>query len=739
MCETTTDLSEQEQSFHEGTEIKRDEGRAMSDNNQDTERLRLAGSRHKVTSLRAAILTILGMAAFVGIVSQIYMLAALSICLFLILLGVYASKEAYDYVERKNRNFLLIEKVTQKVPIEIMHSGAEKRASSIVMQIQTQRLKAKQWIALTDYQNSKVENQNIAIYGMNGTGKSTLGQHLLEECGQGYQIVLFSPKSKDTGSYRRIVKDKIDMSRFRPDPWQNKKIFKRAVLVTINIELSGITADYIEPLVNGIIDDSNNWDELFLTVKLRIEDKTNDTIRRGAFLRIQEAFKAIYDPQVQYFEIPHGTSVMLDYSTVEEIKATFDSEFCLGLLFDDIIHERRRNLIIYIDEAHRLLCNKYASGKNVSIIEQIVSREIRATGSRLWICTQSYQDISPTARDQFNTQYIFKTKEPDTMTDLKVISELLDQAVVDLDPYCFVDIGQDFIEAKVRDAVYHFKLYPRTIDESLPPGPQPTSQEFTPVPSKPIQQQTTGKVPSTPLEVVQQQPVSSPNPSGHLMEVVELLENDAMFTKEVATEIARFRYKPADADESWEPSEDEVRAIKLFLTDRRIFMSLVSIHDCRFAGVVAVQDRYREKPQSLYYLKQKGEQRVHNKLMSLTRLVLAEKEKTILYEGKNHSPASEVDFVIDGFVIEVETSLKRGNVKDLAERVSRANKRVVIVVPNDETKERYEHLAKSPKYKHFFEHARYDIVVFYNLGYFLDNNSPTSANDLSWDAKQTVA
>ena len=190
-----------------------------------------------------------------------------------------------------------------------------------------------------------------------------------------------------------------------------------------------------------------------------------------------------------------------------------------------------------------------------------------------------------------------------------------------------------------------------------------------------------------------------------------MLENEAMFTKEVATEIAKFRFKPVNADNNWQPTEDQIRAVKLELTDHNIFLSLLSIHDCKLAGVLSVQDRYREKPQSLYYLKSKGAQRVHMKLMTLVKEILAQKQKTILYEGKNHTPISEVDFVIDGFIIEVETSLKRGKALDLEARIVRANKRVLIVVPNDETKQKYR--------KRFGQVGKVDVVTIYEMGYFL--------------------
>ena len=65
--------------------------------------------------------------------------------------------------------------------------------------------------------------------------------------------------------------------------------------------------------------------------------------------------------------------------------------------------------------------------------------------------------MSPTARDQPATQFMFRTQQPETLGELKQISELCDQAVQDLEPYNFIDIAQDFDGYKVRDPVIHFR------------------------------------------------------------------------------------------------------------------------------------------------------------------------------------------------------------------------------------------------------------------------------------------
>lgn len=647
-------------------------------------------SSHQITAFRATALALLSALTIVGFLAAQYLDGIVFLSLLVMAIGVFATRHVYDHVYREQIDYLETGKVTLQVALEIPHKHSDRNASSLVVQARTGLNPNREWVGLKDYQASKVENQNIAIFGRMGTGKTTLGMSLLANSEADFQKIVFSYKRRDTGRYQELGYERWDMSQHRIDPWSgnNKEAFVRALGVAIDLDPgSGITANSVMDLVEDLIKRSNSWTELFVEIKIRMKQAGSDTVTRLALTRIGRALKVIYDPNASYFSVPRK-NVFLDYGLVKSrtIKS-FDSEFLLELLYDEIISGQRNKVLLYIDEAHRLLRNKDQSGKNLSIIEELISREIRDTGSKLYLCTQSYQDVDPTARDQFAAQYIFRTLEPKTIAELNQISELLAQAVADLDPYNFVDVNQDYRGARVREAVYHFKLHPRTPETHL---------------AKAIEQtESTKPLPPSP-------PILSLPAANYLTKVLDLLERDPMITQEIATQLIRDELGPQDASNDWKPTSDQVSAMKLRIKDS--LLKLLEVHDGELADVLLLQDEYRDKPKSLYFLKDKGDKKVHARLTEITKRILKDHNVSKITEGRDR--VSEADFELPNCLIEVETGLRRGNTRDLEDRIKELrSKPFIIVVPNDKTRE---------KYKQFAQDGRTKALVLYELGYYLD-------------------
>ena len=94
-----------------------------------------------------------------------------------------------------------------------------------------------------------------------------------------------------------------------------------------------------------------------------------------------------------------------------------------------------RNVLICIDEAHRLTTGNF--GRYHSIIVEM-SREIRDKGM-LWVTTQNYTDIPDSIRNQFASQFMFKSTGQNDMIALKAIEPLLAWTVSSLPNHYFVD------------------------------------------------------------------------------------------------------------------------------------------------------------------------------------------------------------------------------------------------------------------------------------------------------------
>ncbi|MEM3265439.1 MAG: hypothetical protein QXH07_05745 [Thermoplasmata archaeon] len=88
-----------------------------------------------------------------------------------------------------------------------------------------------------------------------------------------------------------------------------------------------------------------------------------------------------------------------------------------------------------MDEAHRLTTGQF--GRYHTILVEM-SREIRDKGM-LWITTQNYTDIPDSIRNQFASQFMFKSTAQNDMAALKAIEPLLAWTVSSLPNHYFVD------------------------------------------------------------------------------------------------------------------------------------------------------------------------------------------------------------------------------------------------------------------------------------------------------------
>ena len=84
---------------------------------------------------------------------------------------------------------------------------------------------------------------------------------------------------------------------------------------------------------------------------------------------------------------------------------SFYAELALRQVYSDMEQRKRKDVLICIDEAHRLTTGTF--GRYHSIIVEM-SREIRDKGM-LWVTTQNYTDVPDSIRNQFASQFMFKS------------------------------------------------------------------------------------------------------------------------------------------------------------------------------------------------------------------------------------------------------------------------------------------------------------------------------------------
>lgn len=204
-------------------------------------------SSNKITLFRAIALASLSVGTIVGLLTGQYLVGILFFCFFIITAGVFATRQVYEDVYRAQFDFIESGRVTTEEALEIPHSHVDRKTSSIVFKVRTIPNPSSTWVALKDYQAEKVENQNILICGMSGTGKTNLLRCVVQLIEPSYRVKVLSFKRKDTGVYSSLGYERVDLRTHRPDPWSNKTAFKRALLVAINLDESkSITANSVD-------------------------------------------------------------------------------------------------------------------------------------------------------------------------------------------------------------------------------------------------------------------------------------------------------------------------------------------------------------------------------------------------------------------------------------------------------------------------------------------------------------
>ncbi|HUC38929.1 MAG TPA: ATP-binding protein [Candidatus Acidoferrum sp.] len=282
-------------------------------------------------------------------------------------------------------------------------------------------------IDLKDYIHTK-SNRNVLITGSSGQGKSKLTRHLLNE--MSYQKVIFSFKAGE--EYLKMGYNIRDISKTLPDPFANSEAFINAFVVAFPLGSIGIQASLVPTTLEKLVKKSRSWPEFNKVLEKEMK-ATRETNTKSAlsFIKAHSA-RLAYD--TGGFSIGSETLV-LDFSSLNEDAKSFYAELVLRQLYADLEHRKRKDMLICVDEAHRLTTGDF--GRYHTIIVEM-SREIRDKGM-LWITTQNYTDIPDSIRNQFASQFIFKTTGHNDMTALKAIEPLLAWTISSLPKHYFVD------------------------------------------------------------------------------------------------------------------------------------------------------------------------------------------------------------------------------------------------------------------------------------------------------------
>ena len=485
---------------------------------------------------------------------------------------------------------------------------------------------------LRDYIEHK-GNRNVSITGVSGQGKSYLTMHLLKKF-EHRQRIIFSFKPDDHEVHLGIPV--IDAKECLPNPFSDVNAFSESYMTAFFGEKvsSGIQLQQTPAFLQEIASQSSDWKSFMKTISEKRKSASKNQIE--TLNAIEQNVKSLIIEDMGNVELANESTVF-DFSTLPTKQAqNFYAELMLRQIYREMEDRKRVDVLICIDEAHRLT-------KSYHTILDVMSREIRDKGM-LWIITQNLIDILPEMRANFGTKFTFKLGD----ADLQLLSynSLVRFSVSMLQPRQFVDI--EFPESNSFAPVLTY----------IPDGSEykETPRILAAVRKAGMEEGAGGRGKDI----------------DYREEVLRILSDRMSYATEMGKEISS-KY-------GIEKDQAKLR-IKSILEDMKNNNEVGRVKYLR-----------EGKPIVMYYSKNPNLSNLHTGMQSQAVDILTElgvSVNKISTTGERGAFDIETDF----FMVEIETGLKH-SLEDLKERIAGTNLRVIIIVPNKELMDKYKGLGE---------------------------------------------
>jgi len=526
-----------------------------------------------------------------------------------------------------------------------------------------QRIKTKlRACDMKDYIKKK-SNANLGIIGTAGNGKSVLARGLLRLYKE-EQTVYLSFKSNDHAL--RMGIPVIDVSQSPPDPFQDPPAFARSYFSTFfkGVKNTGIQLQQTTSILMELAEQckGGTWTDFMRAIQAK--KKTASKNQKETLSAIEQNAKSLiligFAGTINIGE----ESRILDFSRIlSEEAQNFWAELYLTQFWNQLQTNRRKGLIICVDEAHRLR-------SPFSIIVPM-SKQVRHI-AKLWLITQNLFEIQDEVRPNLATKFAFGLGD----VDLGILREypMIREAVSRVDQREFVDI--EFPRRHEFVPIFHYKATGREDDLK-------TIWVKAPQPSAAV--------------VIEQTKVKAS----------EQVVNDARILA-----LSMLEEKPISVSELTRKFTGEKSGQRFVVAKRDLFRpTLIEIKNDDDLGIDSERFDFSNKERKdgvfhvkftvLYYKHGKEEfprlTQLHIWQQNWTALEYKRAGYTITDEARpDEKNDSKPDLVVEKsgkrFCVEIETGLKNGKIVDLKKRVARneeEGKTTIIVVPNNETRETY--------------------------------------------------
>ena len=485
---------------------------------------------------------------------------------------------------------------------------------------------------LRDYIEHK-GNRNVSITGVSGQGKSYLTMHLLRKF-EDRERIIFSFKPDDHEVHLGIPV--LEAKQCLPNPFRDVNAFSEAYMTAFFGEKvsSGIQLQQTPAFLQEIASQSSDWKGFTKTIGEKRKSASKNQIE--TLNAIEQNVKSLIVEDMRNVELANESTVF-DFSTLPTKQAqNFYAELMLRQIYREMEDRKRTDVLICIDEAHRLT-------KSYHTILDVMSREIRDKGM-LWIITQNLIDILPEMRANFGTKFTFKLGDADLQ--LLSFNPLVRFSVSMLQPRQFVDI--EFPESNSFAPVLTY----------IPDGSEhrETPRILAAVRKAGMEEGAGGRGKDI----------------DYREEVLRILSDRMSYATEMGKEIS--------AKYGTEKDQAKLR-IKSVLEEMK--------NNNEIGRVKYLRDG---KPIVMYYSRSPNLSNLHTGMQSqavdiLTELGVA--VNRISTTGERGAFDIETDF----FMVEIETGLKH-SMEDLKDRIKSTNLRVIIIVPNRELIDKYQSLGE---------------------------------------------
>jgi hypothetical protein len=474
-------------------------------------------------------------------------------------------------------------------------------------------------------------NRNVSITGVSGQGKSYLTTHLISIFSD-KEIIIFSFKPNDHELHLGIPV--IDAKECLPNPFSDVNAFSEAYMTAFFGERtsSGIQLQQTPGFLQELASESNSWKDFMKMLNDRKRSASKNQVE--ALNAIEQNVKSLIIEAMGSVTLGNG-SIVFDFSSLPTKQAqNFYAELMLRQVYREMEEHKRDDVLILIDEAHRLT-------KSYHTILDVMSREIRDKGM-LWIITQNLIDILPEMRANFGTKFTFRLGDADL--NLLSYNPLMRYAVEILQPRQFIDI--EFPEGSAFSPVFTYV-------------------------SNGLEHNETQKVAAVVLEQRREVGVGGRGEAVDFRrEALEILDEKMSYATEMGKIIA----------EKYDITKDQAKLkLKSALEDLK--------NNNEVGRVKYIRDG---KPIVMYYSKNPNLSNLHTGMQSQVVGILNDLGVTI-NRISTTGERSAFDVETDFFMVEIETGLKH-SMEDLKDRIKSTNLRVIIIVPNEDLIDKYQNL-----------------------------------------------